>query len=45
MEQEWAKGKNVLVVEDEPGIARLCARTLTGEGFLVDVAIDRKSVV
>lgn len=40
MEQEWAKGKNVLVVEDEPGIARLCARTLTGEGFLVDVAIN-----
>lgn len=40
MEQEWAKGKNVLVVEDESGIARLCARTLTGEGFLVDVAIN-----
>jgi CheY-like chemotaxis protein len=40
LEQEWAKGKNVLVVEDEPGIARLCARTLTGEGFQVDVAIN-----
>jgi CheY-like chemotaxis protein len=40
LEQEWAKGKSVLVVEDEPGIARLCARTLTGEGFQVDVAIN-----
>ncbi len=40
MEQEWAKGKTVLVVEDEPGIAKLCVRTLTGEGFQVDIAIN-----
>ena len=40
MEQEWAKGKSVLIVEDEPGIAKLCIRTLSGEGFQVDVAIN-----
>ena len=40
MEQEWAKGKTVLVVEDEPGIAKLSVRTLTGEGFQVDIAIN-----
>jgi CheY-like chemotaxis protein len=40
LEQEWAKGKTVLVVEDEPGIAKLCVRTLTGEGFQVDIAIN-----
>ena len=40
MEQEWEKGKTVLVVEDEPGIAKLCVRTLTGEGFQVDIAIN-----
>ena len=40
MEQAIASRKNVLVVEDEPGIARICVRTLTGEGFQVDVAIN-----
>ncbi len=28
----------ILVVEDDPVISRICARTLTGEGFDVDIA-------
>jgi CheY-like chemotaxis protein len=40
MEQENTIGKSVLVVEDEPGIARICVRTLTAEGFQVDVAVN-----
>ena len=38
MEQTGAKGKSVLVVEDEPGIAMVCLRTLSAEGFQVDIA-------
>jgi two-component system, cell cycle sensor histidine kinase and response regulator CckA len=33
------RGK-VLVIEDEPGIVRVCARTLTAEGYEVDVAVN-----
>jgi CheY-like chemotaxis protein len=40
MEQTNTSGKSVLVVEDEPGIARICVRTLTAEGFQVDIAIN-----
>jgi len=40
MEQNNTGGKSVLVVEDEPGIARICLRTLTAEGFQVDVAVN-----
>jgi CheY-like chemotaxis protein len=40
MEQTIARGKSILVVEDEPGIARICVRTLTAEGFQVDVAVN-----
>ena len=32
--------KNVLVVEDEPGICEVCRRVLTGEGFEVDIAVN-----
>ena len=38
MEQNEVKGRSVLVVEDEPGIAKVCMRTLTAEGFQVDIA-------
>ena len=31
-------GKTVLVVEDEPGIAAICMRVLSREGFQVDIA-------
>ncbi|MCJ7743645.1 MAG: response regulator [Dehalococcoidales bacterium] len=34
--------KRVLVVEDEPAIARVCVRTLTAEGFEVDIAVNGK---
>jgi CheY-like chemotaxis protein len=40
MERNEADEKTILIVEDEPGIAKVCVRTLTGEGFLVDVAVD-----
>jgi CheY-like chemotaxis protein len=40
MEQTNTSRKSVLVVEDEPGIARICVRTLTAEGFQVDVAVN-----
>jgi len=40
MEQDNIGGKSVLVVEDEPGIARICVRTLTAEGFQVDIAVN-----
>src|SRR4030042_434661 len=40
MEQNNISIKSVLVVEDEPGIARICLRTLTAEGFQVDVAVN-----
>ena len=40
MEQIKGNGKSILVVEDEPNIARVCMRTLTAEGFQVDVAVN-----
>ena len=40
MEQNNTIEKSVLVVEDEPGIARICVRTLTAEGFQVDIAVN-----
>ena len=38
MEQNEANRRSVLVVEDEPGIAKVCMRTLPTEGFQVDIA-------
>jgi CheY-like chemotaxis protein len=32
------KGKTILVVEDEPVIAKVCERTLKAEGFDVEIA-------
>ena len=40
MEQNEVKRQSVLVVEDEPCIAAVCVRTLTAEGFQVDVAVN-----
>ena len=42
MEKTGANGNNVLVVEDEPGIAKVCIRTLGAQGFHVDIAINGK---
>lgn len=40
MGQTNYRGKIILVVEDEPGIAMVCMRTLTAEGFQIDVAVN-----
>ena len=40
MEQSEVKRQSVLVVEDEPCIAMVCKRTLTAEGFEVDIAVN-----
>ena len=32
--------KTLLVVEDEPSICEVCVRTLTSEGFEVDIAVN-----
>lgn len=32
--------KGILVVEDEPTISQVCQRTLTAEGFDVDIAVN-----
>lgn len=40
MEQTSRAVTRVLVVEDEPGIALVCVRTLAAEGFKVDVAAN-----
>jgi DNA-binding response OmpR family regulator len=34
--------KNILVVEDEPSISRVCVRTLVGEGHHVETVINGK---
>jgi DNA-binding response OmpR family regulator len=40
VEQNEIKRQSVLVVEDEPYIAMVCMRTLTAEGFEVDIAVN-----
>jgi DNA-binding response OmpR family regulator len=40
MKSSSAGVKRILVVEDEPVISQLCLRTLTSEGFEVDVAVN-----
>jgi DNA-binding response OmpR family regulator len=40
LKQAKAGRKTILVVEDEPAICEVCARTLTGEGFDVDIAVN-----
>ena len=42
MAQTNVNGRIALVVEDEPGIAEVCKRTLSGEGFQVDIAMNGK---
>jgi len=43
MTRASGREKRVLVVEDEPAIAKMCARILGAEGFEVDVAVDGES--
>jgi CheY-like chemotaxis protein len=40
MKQSEAGRKRILVVEDEPAICEVCLRTLTAEGFDVDIAAN-----
>jgi len=40
MVQANSSGKTILVVEDEPVIAQVCSRTLSTEGFQVEVAVN-----
>jgi DNA-binding response OmpR family regulator len=40
MEQTETKVRSVLVVEDEPNIARVCERIIAAEGFQVDIAVN-----
>ena len=40
MEAPGSSRKRILVVEDEPAISEFCARTLTEEGFEVDIAAN-----
>ena len=35
-----ARNEKALVIEDEPVIARVCARVLAAEGFQVDIAVN-----
>ena len=40
MKRSKASRKRILVVEDEPAICQVCLRTLTSEGFDVDIAAN-----
>jgi DNA-binding response OmpR family regulator len=40
MEESGTGAKKILVVEDEPAINEVCLRTLTSEGFVVDIAVN-----
>jgi CheY-like chemotaxis protein len=40
MKPTEGKSQTILVVEDEPSICQVCLRTLTAEGFEVDIAVN-----
>jgi DNA-binding response OmpR family regulator len=40
MQHAKANGIRILIVEDEPTICEVCLRTLTPEGFEVDIAVN-----
>jgi len=45
MVQANSSGKIILVVEDEPVIAQVCSRTLSAEGFQVEIAVNGKAAL
>ncbi|MBM2831734.1 MAG: DNA-binding heavy metal response regulator [Dehalococcoidia bacterium] len=45
MDKYSTHGKRVLVVEDELGIAEVCARVLSAEGFQVEVAVNGEAAL
>jgi DNA-binding response OmpR family regulator len=40
MKPTKGQSPRILVVEDEPAICQICLRTLTAEGFEVDIAVN-----
>jgi CheY-like chemotaxis protein len=40
MDEPKVGAKRILVVEDEPAICQVCLRTLTAEGYEVDIAVN-----
>jgi CheY-like chemotaxis protein len=40
MKSTEGQSQRILVVEDEPSICQVCLRTLTAEGFEVDIAVN-----
>jgi len=40
MNRPKSQSKRILVVEDEPSICQVCLRTLTAEGYEVDIAVN-----
>jgi DNA-binding response OmpR family regulator len=40
MKPTEGQSPRILVVEDEPAICQICLRTLTAEGFEVDIAVN-----
>ena len=40
MKDAKGESKKILVVEDEPAICQVCLRTLTAQGFEVDIAVN-----
>ena len=40
MQDAKGESQKILVVEDEPSICQVCLRTLTAQGFEVDIAVN-----
>ncbi len=40
MNRPKSQSQRILIVEDEPSICQVCLRTLTAEGFEVDIAVN-----
>jgi CheY-like chemotaxis protein len=45
MDKDSPSERRVLVVEDEPGIAEVCTRVLSAEGFQVEVAVNGEAAL
>ena len=43
MEKSNVDNKNIIIIDDEPGICALCQRVLAEEGFVVDITMNAKS--
>ena len=43
MNQDSMGLKEILVVEEEPGISRVCEKTLMGDGYDVDIVMQENN--